>query len=222
MMTSKLRTQASEQALIDVPLGLAWAKKVVAASLFLPWLLSTAACNFTGYGQSQVPVIQPGATARTQARVEDKAPRAAPVVMPKQAPLTAAQLLPCPDLEVSRLIVVGEFDLARALLDEDLARERDEIQRSCILTTMGMLAASPDSSLYNPQQAQDYQGLARVNGAVENGSLALQMLDKSLSNLIAQQQQLQALGGDNDRLRGQLAAKEAALQKLKKLTLGNN
>lgn len=221
-MANKWRLQPSKQVLIVTPRGWARAKNSLAASLLLPLLLSTAACNFTGYGPSQVPVIQPGATARTQSRVEDEAPVTSPIVIPEQAPLTAVQLLPCPDHEVSRLILAGEFDLARALLDEDLSRERDEIQRSCILTTMGMLAASPDSSLYDPQLAQDYQGLARVNGAVENGGLALQMLDKSLSNLIAQQQQLQALGGDNDRLQEQLDAKEAALQRLKKLTLGNN
>lgn len=199
-------------------------------------ILTTTACNFTGYGDSQAPVIQPGATARTEARpdagreVNTAGQQAAqsrsvemrnPEVVPPLPPLTSAQLAPCPDNEVSRLIVTGDFDRAKALLDEDLRLTSDDTQRSCILTTMGMLAALPDSSLYDPDQAQDYQALARVNGVVKKGGLALQMLDKSLSNLIALQRQLRALDGDNDQLKEQLDAKDLALQKLKKLTLGN-
>ncbi len=131
----------------------------------------------------------------------------------------AAQL--CPDIETTRLILAGEFVQAKQLLNEDLERSKNDLHRSCVLTSMGLLAALPESEYFDVERAQDFQSLARVNGVVQRGSAQLQLLDRTLAGLIALQLKTTTSDDEIARLQAELDRKEAALKKLKKLTLGS-
>ena len=133
----------------------------------------------------------------------------------------AVTQLQCPDVETVRLILAGEFFQAKQLLNEDLERSTDELQRSCILSTMGLLAALPESDYFDIERAQDFQSLAQVNGVVQRGGIQLQLLDRNLRGLIALQQKYTDSEAEVERLQQELEKKESALKKLKKLTLGS-
>lgn len=138
----------------------------------------------------------------------------------KPAKLNADQQM-CPDVETTRLILAGEFLQAKQLLNEDLDRSKNDLHRSCVLTSMGLLAALPESEYFDVERAQDFQSLARVNGVVQQGSAQLQLLDRTLAGLIALQLKSTTSDEEIQRLQVELDKKEAALKKLKQLTLGS-
>lgn len=138
----------------------------------------------------------------------------------KAVKLSADQQL-CPDIETTRLILAGEFLQAKQLLNEDLDRSKNDLHRSCVLTSMGLLAALPESEYFDVERAQDFQSLARVNGVVQRGNAQLQLLDRTLAGLIALQLKTTSSDEEIERLKMELDKKEAALKKLKKLTLGS-
>lgn len=127
----------------------------------------------------------------------------------------------CPDIETTRLILAGEFMQAKQLLNEDLDRSKNDLERSCLLSSMGLLAALPESEYFDVERAQDFQSLARVNGVVQRGGAQLQLLDRTLAGLIALQLKTTNADDEIQRLQMELDKKEATLQKLKKLTLGS-
>ncbi|MFK7733769.1 MAG: hypothetical protein AB8B48_19270 [Pseudomonadales bacterium] len=134
-------------------------------------------------------------------------------------PSTTEQV--CPDVEITRLILADEFVQAKQLLNEDLDRSKNDLHRSCVLTSMGLLAALPESDYFDVERAQDFQSLARVNGVVQQGSAQLQLLDRTLAGLIALQLKTTTSDDEIERLQKELEKKEGALKKLKKLTLGS-
>ncbi|MEM8500980.1 MAG: hypothetical protein AAF542_23400 [Pseudomonadota bacterium] len=138
----------------------------------------------------------------------------------KPAKLSVVQQM-CPDIQTTRLILAGEFLQAKQLLNEDLDRSKNDLHRSCVLTSMGLLAALPESEYFDVERAQDFQSLARVNGVVELGSAQLQLLDRTLAGLIALQRKSTSSNEEIQRLQMELDKKEAALKQLKKLTLGS-
>ncbi len=174
--------------------------------LFVCLLAGLAACTYRGYPLPDQP-----------ATPQPKQPQVAAPARPAAA---QAVVTSCPDTEVTQLLIAGEYQQAKQLLDEDLARARSELARSCVLASMGLLSALPDAPHYNLQRVADFQSLARVNNAVKRGGLELQLLDTYLTATLQSRQQLDQLRAENDELRNQLKKTQHALEKLKQLTLG--
>lgn len=167
--------------------------------------LLLGSCSFTGYPAPQEPAP----------RSPSKAP------LPAPAPAPTVKRNDCPETETARLILAGQYQQAKFLLDEDLDRATDELIRSCILTTMGWLSVLPESEYFNIERAQDFQSLARVNGAVRRGGLQLRMLDRALTTLIASHLRTEREQQASKLLQQELKKKDAALERLKRLTLGD-
>ncbi len=177
-------------------------------------LIALGACTYRPY---QLPPKDGSRPIERSGTQQEPTPTAA---VDKPTTLSADQQM-CPDIETTRLILAGEFLQAKQLLNEDLDRSKNDLHRSCVLTSMGLLAALPESEYFDVERAQDFQSLARVNGVVQLGSAQLQLLDRTLAGLIALQLKTTTSDEEIRRLQMELDKKEDALKKLKQLTLGS-
>lgn len=128
----------------------------------------------------------------------------------------------CPDRQVAKLLLGHDFDGAKFLLEEDLDRLSSVHARRCVLLSFAMLYAMPESTVHNLEKARAYQLKAQQVGGLEQAAMDVQFFNKSISSLLFTQQRNESLETDTEQLRLQLEKKDALIDRLKKLTLGED
>lgn len=193
---------------------------------FLLILVGLSACNLTTYAPPSKPAAE-RATASERASLErpqlrsDTESQAQVQSQSQSAPLPSALALPfsCPDTAAAALIVDGEFEQAKALLAEDMKHVSRGQDKACVLLSLALLNAMPESPFLDFARAQEFRVLAREL-KLNNAHPRLKILDGTVESLIDLQLKLEQQAKEGVRLQQELAKKEQAIERLKLLTLG--
>ncbi len=203
--------------------GLIRSRKTLLGLLIL-LSLSLGACSYLGF-ESPSSVgsehsAQGGSESRPSVGSKNKGSKAAT----KQKPVRDQNVNRsyCPDPQVAKLLVDHDFDTARFLLEEDLDRLSSTRAKRCVLLSFALLYALPESTYNNIEKAREYQFRAQNEGGLERAAMDVQLFNKSISSLLFTQERNELLSSDAEQLRLEIEKKEELIDRLKKLTLGDD